>query len=236
MVDATERLSHVDNQLASMIIEQGTPVVIVINKWDAVEGTIGRKGTPVGTADYEAYLRTALKGLSFAPVAFMSATQGTNVREVIELAGELAEQSRQRVGTGELNRFFEKLVHERGPSSKLGAVAKIYYAAQTGTLPPTITLVVNKPDLFSPMYQRFLMNRIREELPFGEVPIRLRIKARSRKAGKAQGYDTQSDERMLPAKQGAIEIDLATDDTPLFNDLDWAEASGEMNADDFFED
>lgn len=236
MVDATERLSHVDNQLASMIIEQGTPVVIVINKWDAVEGTIGRKGTPVGTADYEAYLRTALKGLSFAPVAFMSATQGTNVREVIELAGELAEQSRQRVGTGELNRFFEKLVHERGPSSKLGAVAKIYYAAQTGTLPPTITLVVNKPDLFSPMYQRFLMNRIREELPFGEVPIRLRIKARSRKAGKAQGYDTQSDERMLPAKQGAIEIDLATDDTPLFNDMDWAEASGEMNADDFFED
>lgn len=237
MVDSTERLSHVDNQLARMVIDQGTPVVVVINKWDAVEGTIGKDGKPITPEHYEKYLRTKLRGLSFAPLAFMSAKEGTNVNEVIDLAFELAEQSRIRVGTGELNRYFGKLVDERGPSSKLGSVAKIYYVAQTGTRPPTITLVVNKPDLFSPMYQRFLMNRIREALPFGEVPVRLRIKARSRQAGKAKAYDTTDGERLTPVNQGAIEVDLASDDdSPLFNDLDWAEATGEMDADDFFDD
>lgn len=241
MVDATEPLAHVDNQLARLVIEEGTPVVIVINKWDAVEGTIGKNGRPVTPEDYEKYLRTKLRGLSFAPLAFMSAKEGTNVREVIDLAYELMQQSRIRVGTGELNRFFGTLVDERGPSSKLGSVAKIYYAAQTGTRPPTITLVVNKPDLFSPLYQRFLMNRIREELPFGEVPIRMRIKARSRKAGKAEGYDTHTQERVAPGGRGPIEIDLSSDDeSPVFTDLDWAEAgrgeSAEMDADDFFDD
>ncbi|HED54183.1 MAG TPA: ribosome biogenesis GTPase Der [Phycisphaerales bacterium] len=233
MIDATERLSHVDNQLAALVLEYGRPVVIVINKWDLVEGTIGRKGKPIGTADYADYLRTKLKGLKFAPLAFMSAKEGTNIHEVIELAGELHQQSKQRVGTGELNRFVERLVSERGPSSKLGAVAKIYYAAQTGVCPPTISLVVNKPDLFSPMYQRFLVNRFREELPFGEVPMRLRIKARSRRAGKARNYDTETSDAALDTD---FEHDLKADDTsPTFTDADWAEAE-EMTAEDFFED
>jgi len=238
LVDAAEQISHIDNQLAKMVIDEGVPVVIVINKWDAVEGTIGRKGTPVGTADYEEYLRKELQGLKFAPLAFISAIQGRNVREVIELAGELAEQSRMRVGTGELNRMIEKLLSERGPSNKLGDVAKIYYAAQTGIAPPTITLVVNKPDLFTPMYQRFLMNRFRELLPFGEVPIRLRIKPRSQRKGKSGVFDTSDrEDRVKPGvpASGVIEIDLEDlDDAPIFTDADWAE--GPADAEDYFDD
>lgn len=237
MVDAAEPLSHVDNQLAKMVIDEGVPVIIVINKWDLVEGTIGRKGTPVGTPDYEEYLRTKLQGLKFAPVAFMSALKGKNVNQVIDLAFELSQQSRTRVGTGELNRLIERLLTEHGPSNKLGDVAKIYYAAQTGVSPPTITLVVNKPDLFTPMYQRFLMNRFRELLPYGEVPIRLRIKPRSQRQGKSAAYDPAIGERVEPARQGqgVIEIDLEDlDDAPIFTDADWAEAPD--TPDDFFDD
>lgn len=237
MVDATEEISHVDNQLAKMIIDEGVPVVIVVNKWDLAEGQIGRKGTPVGTADYEEYLRKELQGLKFAPVAFMSASQGRNVRAVIDLAFELAEQGHTRVGTGELNRLLEKLLTERGPTGKLGEVAKIYYVAQTGVSPPTITLIVNKPDLFTPMYQRFLMNRFRELLPFGEVPIRLRIKPRSQRKGKAGVIDTAQGDRVMPGEQlpEVIEIDLEDlDDAPVFTDADWAEGPAEL--DDYFDD
>ncbi|MFI4870485.1 MAG: ribosome biogenesis GTPase Der, partial [Phycisphaerales bacterium JB061] len=237
LVDATEKISHVDNQLAKMVIDAGVPVVIVINKWDLAEGEIGRRGRPVGTADYADYLRKELRGLSFAPLAFISASQGRNVREVIDLAGELAEQSRVRITTGELNRMIEKLLAERGPTNKLGDVAKIYYAAQTGIAPPTITIVVNKPDLFTPMYQRFLMNRFREMLPFGEVPIRLRIKARSKRKGKAGVIDTQRGDRVMPGAPagGVIELDLADmDDAPIFTDADWADLP--QDVDEFFED
>jgi hypothetical protein len=106
--------------------------------------------------------------MDFAPIAFMSGQSGLNVSETIDLAWELFEQSHQRVSTGKLNRLFRKIVELRGPTSKTGQVAKVYYVAQTGVAPPTITLVVNFPELFTPNYQRFLLNRLRENSDFVE--------------------------------------------------------------------
>jgi GTP-binding protein len=68
----------------------------------------------------------------------------------------------------------------RGPANKLGTFAKVFFATQAAVQPPTIVLVVNRPKLFTPNYQRYLLNRLRESLPFEEVPIRLIIKGRSR--------------------------------------------------------
>ncbi|MEL6797202.1 MAG: ribosome biogenesis GTPase Der, partial [Planctomycetota bacterium] len=239
MVDATERLSHVDDQLAKMVIEAGTPAVVVINKWDIAGGTIGKKGRPVTPEDYEEYLRKHLRGLGFAPMAFMSAQEGTNVEGVIDLAFEMAEQGRTRVGTGELNRLIGRLMETRGPSNKLGLRAKIYYAAQTGTRPPTITMVVNDPTMFTPMYQRFLMNRFREELPFGEVPIRLRIKGRKRDGkGKAKSYDPQTAAEFAPERVAEIDLSQTSEDDLVFSDADWAAAGADEQADAeaYFED
>ncbi len=235
MIDATERLSHVDDQLARMVIDAGTPAVVVINKWDIAGGTIGKKGRPVTPEDYEEYLRKHLRGLGFAPMAFMSAKEGTNVEGVIDLAFELAEQGRARVGTGELNRLIGRIMEDRGPSSKLGVRAKIYYAAQTGTRPPTITLVVNDPTMFTPMYQRFLMNRFREELPFGEVPIRLRIKGRKRDGkGKAKAYDPQTADEFAPDRVSEIDLSQVSEDDLVFSDTDWADEPA--GGDAYFED
>ena len=72
------------------------------------------------------------------------------------------------------------MLDTRGPSSKLGTFAKAYFIAQVAVDPPTIVLVVNKPQLFSPNYKRFLVNRIRENVPFSEVPIKLIVKERRR--------------------------------------------------------
>lgn len=181
VIDAMAEISQVDEQLAMLAQKAIKPVVLVVNKWDLAEGRRGPRGKPVDPTDYEAYLRKELAGLAFAPVVFASATEGLNLRGILDVAFELLDQAGTRVPTGQLNRLIRDLVETRGPSNRLGTQCRVFYAAQVATHPPTIALVVNHPDLFTANYERFLLNRIREELPFKEVPVRLLVRARSRK-------------------------------------------------------
>ncbi len=184
LIDATDPTSQVDQHLAQMIQKSYKPCIIVVNKWDMVEGkraTEGpHRGHDITPEFYEEYLRKELKGLPFAPISFVSANEGENVKETIRLAFELFEQSNKRVSTGRLNRVLRNILSTRGPSSKLGTFAKAFYIAQVAVRPPTIVLVVNTPGLFTVNYQKFLLNRLREELELGEVPIKLLIRARKR--------------------------------------------------------
>lgn len=184
LIDATVAVSQIDQQLGQMLVNSYKPVIIVVNKWDLAKdrfATLGgkrRAGTKISSGMYEEYLRAELKGLDFAPIAFTSGKTGQNIKETIDLAFDLLAQSRARVGTGALNRLMSTIVEKQGPTNKIGSFAKIFYASQITTAPPTIMCVVNKPDLFTPNYQRFLMNRFRQELPFPEVPIKLIIRGR----------------------------------------------------------
>lgn len=179
MIDATEPVSQVDHQLMWLVQRAHKPCVIVVNKWDLVEGQL-RHGRPVTTRTYEEYLKRETKGLDFAPVCFISAEKGTNIRGAVRTAFELDRQSRQRAGTGLLNRKLREILATRGPSSKLGTFAKVFFCAQVSTRPPTIVLVVNNEHLFTNNYNRFLLNSLRPEVPFPEVPIKLVVKGRKR--------------------------------------------------------
>jgi GTPase len=178
LLDATEKISQVDEQLAMLAQKSYKPCVIVLNKWDMVVGQRDHKGHPITTKTYETYIRDQLRGLWYAPISVISGSSGRNVRETVQLALELREQSQQRVTTGKLNRLVRAIVDQRGPTDLKGRFAKIYYVAQTGVEPPTITMVVNHPEMFTPNYLRFLSNRFREELPFPEVPIRVVVRER----------------------------------------------------------
>lgn len=178
LIDATLRISQVDEQLAMLAQKAHKPVIICVNKWDLAAGQKGHKGRPVTTGVYEEYLRKELKGLSFAPIAFISGHTGKNVGATIDLAFELKAQAQTRVTTGKLNRLLRGIMETQAPTDTKGTRAKLFYVAQTDIDPPTITMVVNHPDLFRPNYLRFLMNRLREELPFPEVPIRIVVRAR----------------------------------------------------------
>ncbi len=180
MIDATIPTSQVDEQLAMLAQKSFKPVVLVVNKWDEIEGQTNKNGQAITPEDYDKYLRRELKGLTFAPICFMSAKDGMNVRNTIDVGFELYEQAGTRVGTAKLNRLVRSILDTRGPSSKLGTFAKVYYVAQVKANPPTIVLVVNKPELFTPNYMRFLMNRFRDELPFKEVPMRIEVRCRKR--------------------------------------------------------
>lgn len=202
LIDATEKISQVDEQLAALAQKSWKPAIIVVNKWDLAEGQIGRDDKPVTPEKYEDYLRKELKGLAFAPIAFISGKDNTNVRETIELAFELQQQAQERVTTGKLNRLIREIVTRQGPTDTTGTQAKVFFVAQTQTNPPTITIVVNHPELFRPNYQRFLMNRLREETPFVEVPLRIVIRARRQREDDTKLIQTEKFSEKLKLGRG----------------------------------
>ncbi len=180
LIDSTVPLSQVDKQLHHEIAKHHKPVIFVINKWDLVEAEHDQD-------EYMEYLDKELPGLDFVPMAFVSAINSEGVQDVIELAMNLYEQAGHRVGTAHLNEVMEAIVADRPPKSKLGKQARIYYATQVDTFPPTIALSVNAPEIFDPAYQRYLMNRMRDVLPFSEVPINLLIRGKQREGANKSG-------------------------------------------------
>lgn len=207
MIDATEPISHVDHQVAHKLTKTYKPCAIVVNKWDLVRGKPvagGKKGEKVTPEHYEAYLRENLKGLWYAPIAFISAKDGVNVKETVNLAFEMMAQSSSRVTTGKLNRVSRAIIDSHKPSSKTGLHAKVYYVAQIATSPPTIVLVVNQPVMYTPAYTRFFLNRLREETPFSEVPVRLLIRDRKRHAEIVQ---KRGENAALETETGAATIE-----------------------------
>ncbi|MGC9453317.1 MAG: ribosome biogenesis GTPase Der [Phycisphaerae bacterium] len=165
MIDASVQVSQVDKELAGQIIEQHKPVVLVVNKWDLAAGVAEGQ-------DYAEYFAKKFPELSYAPISLTAAKDGTNVVETVRLAGELFAQAQTRVPTGKLNEVVEEIM-ELQQSSAGSRRPKVYYASQVETCPPTIVCFVNDMALFDRSYQRFVLNRLRERLPFAEVPIRL---------------------------------------------------------------
>lgn len=174
LIDATEPVSRVDKKLSEEILDHYKPTVIVINKWDLVEDKLK-------PGDYLEYLTDALRGLDFAPIVFVSALNNDQVTEAVETAFDLYEQAGKRIGTGELNRHVKDILEQRGPSSKLGHRAKVYYVTMPTVHPPTIVLFVNHEEMFTPQYRRYMLNEFRKRTPYEEVPIKLEVRPRSRR-------------------------------------------------------
>lgn len=174
LIDATAEVSQVDQKLAQEIQEQHKPAIIVVNKWDLVDE---RKASP---EDFQDYLTRQLRGLDYAPIIFISAKEGEGLRDLAALAFNLHAQAGHRESTSAINDAVQEIMQQRGPAAKGGARAKILYVSQVATHPPTLVLVVNNPKLFEGRYERYLLNQLRERLPFSEVPIKLIFRQRER--------------------------------------------------------
>ncbi|HNQ22069.1 MAG TPA: ribosome biogenesis GTPase Der [Phycisphaerae bacterium] len=176
LIDATVPVGQVDKKLAQMVLAEHKPAVLVVNKWDLAKGK-------ASTPEYGKYLQEVLPYLDFAPVTFTTARDGRNIHPTIEVAGALFKQARQRVGTGQLNQLLQEAIAENQPRPRRGRkTPRVYYATQVAVAPPTIVVFVNVPTLVTPNYERFLQNRLRDRLPFEEVPIRLLFRARRGRA------------------------------------------------------
>ena len=172
LIDAAVPVGQVDKRLARYIAEEYRPCILVINKWDLARGQAAAE-------DYGDYLSKVMPELDYAPLTFVTASTGKNVDATIDLATNLFKQARTRVGTGRLNQILADALEGHKPVRQRGEKApKVFYATQAGTAPPTIVLFVNDPRRISTNYRRFLLNRLRERLPFPEIPIRLFLRPR----------------------------------------------------------
>jgi len=187
LIDGTEPVSEPDKKLAMYLAEQFKPVLIVINKWDltrekfremrAKEMDEGLDDADV-MEEFREYLDKVLPHLNYAPIAFVTAKDGRNVQAALDMAQHLFNQSHTRLTTGQLNRTVRKILEERTPSTTSGRKARVYYATQIDVAPPTIVLFVNNPAFVNESYQRFMLNRFREMLPYPEVPIKLIVRGK----------------------------------------------------------
>jgi GTP-binding protein len=172
MTDATEGYTAQDAHVAGYVLDAGKGIVLVLNKWDAVE----KEGH---TADERLKsLRREAPYLSWADIVFASAQTGQRVERVLREARRVAEERYRRVPTGELNRVVSDAVRAHQPAHVRNRLPKIFYATQVAVAPPTFVIFVNDPELIHFSYKRYLENRIREEYGFLGTPIRLIFRQR----------------------------------------------------------
>ncbi len=169
--DCTESISKVDKQLAHYIEQQFKPCIFVVNKWDKVAGT-------VPTERWVRYLREHFPTMSYCPIAFVTGQTGKNMKALLNHAQMLFKQSQTRVGTPVINKLLQAATQLQQPPLYINRRPKIYFGSQIATTPPTIIMMCNMPLGFTPSYRRYLINVCRDNLPFGEVPIKLYFQKR----------------------------------------------------------
>jgi GTP-binding protein len=185
IVDATEGVVALDANIAGYAVDAGCSVIIAVNKWDAVPGK--ETGTPY---EFERELRDKMKFLDWAPVVFISALTGQRVQNILPLALRANAARNLRIPTSQLNQFFERAVDAPGAPTAVAKVKggqsrlRIQYVTQIGVRPPRFVLFTagGRPGLhFS--YERYLLNRLREEFDFYGTPIRLIERHRTERKG-----------------------------------------------------
>lgn len=186
LVDAIEGVTALDANIAGYALDAGCSIIVAVNKWDAVQD----KETNTA-AEFERSLRDKMKFLDWAPVITISALTGQRVEKILSLVLKADEARNRRIPTSQLNDFFERAIAQpRGgtaPSPAKGGFSrlKVQYLTQVGVRPPTFVVFTSggKPGLhFS--YERYLLNRLREEFDFFATPLRIVEKHKSAKRHK----------------------------------------------------
>lgn len=186
IIDAVEGVTANDANIGGYAHESGRSVIIVVNKWDLMTraGADGLRvfdGKPVVDPKvYEEQVRHALKYLDYAPLLFISASEGINVNQVFKKVELVARERRKRVSTGQMNRFLERVDFQRA-SVPMNKRVKIYYMTQAAVAPPTFVLFTDKDVKLHFSFERFLGNQIREAFGFIGSPIWFKVKARNKK-------------------------------------------------------
>jgi GTP-binding protein len=164
VIDGTQGVTHQDQRLAERIDTAGSPVLIVLNKMDLLDAA--------ARADLAEQVEDRLAFLGYAPVLNISALTGKGVHRLLPAIGDAIEAYHRRVPTRELNE-----VVQAAQAAQPAAGARVLYATQGATDPPTFTLFTNR-NLPAP-YLRYLERRIREHFGFGPTPLKLRVRSRT---------------------------------------------------------
>lgn len=175
LLDANEGVTEQDTKIAGLIHDEGKAVIIIVNKWDALEKETGT------LEKYRKEIIGKLKFMDYAPVLFISAKTGQRVNTVFSKIKEVYETSRVRITTGVLNDVVNDATDNLQPPLQGTRRLKIYYATQTGVQPPTFVFFVNDENLMQFSYERYLENYFRKTFQFEGTPIRFILRERTEK-------------------------------------------------------
>ena len=172
VIDATQGISVQDAHIAGYILDEWKSVVVVVNKWDAIEKDTYTMQT------YTEKIRNELNFMPYVPILFVSALTKLRVNQIMPMALQVQEERLVRIKTSALNEVIHEAQDKHHATSKTGRSLSMYYATQVRSDPPTFLIYVNDPALAHFSYKRYIENQIRERFSFIGTPIRIAFKAR----------------------------------------------------------
>ena len=172
------KISDQDAKLASITLNQHKPLLIVVNKWDLVEDKDANT-----MAEVAEDIRYALKNSSFLPIIFTSALENKRVHKILSEVETLSESYHKRAPTAAVNECLTRAVRSHTPAliRKYNKRVKFFYATQVRTAPPTIVVKCNVAEEIQESYKRYLAKQFRSHLGFGNVPIRVLYRGKSKR-------------------------------------------------------
>jgi GTP-binding protein len=194
VLDAESGITEQDKKVADKIVEERKACIVVVNKWDLMEETVRKaredeierrrrkdRNAPqlmTTLSEFGEWVQEHLFFLDYAPVIFTSALSGFHLDRLLEAIRYVAAQLQQKIPTAILNRTLQDAVERRQPISSRGHRLKFFYATQTRQVPPTFLLFVNREELFSQQYKKYLADQMRAAFGYEGCPIVLVPKPR----------------------------------------------------------
>jgi GTP-binding protein len=175
VVDAVEGMTEQDARVAGYAWERGRALLLLVNKWDAVDPP-ARDAAAVARRIDERY-----PSLAVVPKLFISARTGKNVERIWGAIERVVAAHRSRLPTAKVNSVFARATRAQQPPMVAGVRPRLFYATQTATAPPTVTVFCSHPQRVAASYERYLLNQLRAAFPLEGTPLRVRFRARPRR-------------------------------------------------------
>lgn len=175
VIDAKEGVTEQDAKIAGIAHERGKGIIIVVNKWDAIDKT------DKTIYEYTNKIKTVLSFIPYAEFVFVSALTGQRMNKLFEMIDMVRENQTLRIATGVLNEILAEAVALQQPPSDKGKRLKIYYMTQVAVKPPTFVVFVNDKELMHFSYTRYLENKIRDAFGFKGTSLKFLIRERKGK-------------------------------------------------------
>ena len=175
LIDALEGVTDQDAKILGEAHEAGKGIIIVVNKWDALEKDNHTM------EEYKKDIYNKISYASYAPIMFISAKTGQRVNKIFEQVNEVYQQNTFRASTSVINEVINEAIAVVQPPTDKGRRLKILYGTQATTQPPTFVIFVNNKELFHFSYQRYLINCFRNNFGLEGTPVRLIVREKSEK-------------------------------------------------------
>lgn len=172
LVDGDEGVTEQDTKLAGMVFESGRALILLINKSDLVSKK------EEGRAQIEQQLEFRFPYVTDLPILYISALERKGIPRLFKKIDAVSRGYNFRVTTGDLNRFFEKMLKRNPPSMYKGKVLHLYYITQVATRPPSFVIFTNAPKGIQENYLRYIQNKLRTAFGFEGAPIKIKLRLR----------------------------------------------------------